>query len=175
MATRREATARGPAAPGPALDGDLGWALGVLFRRYVKAVDAVVGDIPGGPRGYQVLAVAARATDGEQAAGQRAIGEQLGIDRTVLTYLIDDLEKLGLVERRPDPADRRGRLIFATAKGAEVCARRCAALRHVEEHLLAGLGEDAGRFRDLVFRLAAEAQSADPVTDTCQVIEDLRL
>ena len=34
-----------------------------------------------------------------------------------MTYLLDDLEKAGLIERRPDPADRRARRIAATASG----------------------------------------------------------
>ena len=37
------------------LADDLGWGLGMLFRAYVKAAHAAVTDLPGGPRGYQVL------------------------------------------------------------------------------------------------------------------------
>ena len=36
---------------------------------------------------------------------QARIAERLGLDRTVMTHLIDDLEEAGLVERRPDRAD----------------------------------------------------------------------
>ena len=56
------------------------------------------------------------------AGNQGTLGQQLGIDRTVLTYLIDDLESLGLVERRPDPADRHAiadELFRLLAKGPE--------------------------------------------------------
>ncbi|MFK0044612.1 MarR family transcriptional regulator [Streptomyces sp. NPDC090741] len=42
----------------------------------------------------------------------------LGIDRTVMTYLIDDLVTAGLVERRLNPADRRQRKIV-TAPGVD--------------------------------------------------------
>jgi DNA-binding MarR family transcriptional regulator len=34
-----------------------------------------------------------------------------------MTYLLDSLAEAGLVERRPDPADRRARRIVATARG----------------------------------------------------------
>ena len=44
-----------PRSVNSALDQDLGFTLGVIFRAYIKAANAVVCDIPGGPRGYQVL------------------------------------------------------------------------------------------------------------------------
>src|ERR1700687_2849425 len=81
-----------------ALDDDLGFALGVIFRAYIKAANAVVCDIPGGPRGYQILVAAVQ----HQADRQGALAQRLGVDRTVMTYLIDDLEEAGLVERRAD-------------------------------------------------------------------------
>ena len=74
--------------------------------------------MPGGPRGYQVLASA--AVEGPRT--QLALAQQLGLDRTVMTYLLDDLQKAGLVERRPDPADRRARRVVLTDAGrARLC------------------------------------------------------
>lgn len=156
--------------PPAALDADLGWALGVAFRSYLKAVEAVVNDLPGGPRGYQVLALAAK----DVADNQAALAQQLGIDRTVLTYLIDDLEQFGLVERRPDPLDRRRRRIVATDKGTTVWTQRQKALQHVEQHILGCLGDDASTFRLLLQRLAAHADEFDPVASACQVAEQLK-
>ena len=84
---------------------DFGQALGTLFRNYLGSAGAAVSELPGGPRGFQVMSIAAVSACSNQAG----IAERLGLDRTVMTYLIDDLEKAGLVERRPDPADRRAR------------------------------------------------------------------
>src|SRR3954463_6352379 len=92
------------------VEDDLGWALGTVFRRYARAAAKALEGIPGGPRGYQVLAAAA----GIEPRRQLSLAHQLGIDRTVMTYLVDDLEQAGVVERKPDPADRRARLIVAT-------------------------------------------------------------
>jgi hypothetical protein len=91
-------------APGcaDALADDLGWGLGMIFRAYVEAAHAAVADLPGGPRGYQVLSAAAQGT----VNSQLALAQHLGVDRTVMTYLLDDLEAACLIERRPDPADR---------------------------------------------------------------------
>jgi DNA-binding MarR family transcriptional regulator len=41
----------------------------------------------------------------------------LGIDRPSATVLVDDLESLGLVRRRPHPTDRRAKVVEATRKG----------------------------------------------------------
>jgi DNA-binding MarR family transcriptional regulator len=143
------------------LAGDLGWGLAVVFRAYVKAADAATAGMPGGHRGYQVLCAAARDEPGSQAA----MAQRLGIDRTVMTYLLDDLEAAKLVERQPDPADRRSRRVAATAHGREALA---------EQHLLAGLGpEDQAAFRKLLGALAARVNDLDPILTACEAVEDL--
>ncbi|MFG2925678.1 MarR family winged helix-turn-helix transcriptional regulator [Streptomyces sp. NPDC048305] len=101
------------AAAAPRGDGDFGVALGAVFRAYMKALDAVVGDFPGGARGHFILAAAVRG----EVCSQRTLCERLGVDRTVMTYLLNDLEQAGLVERRPDPSDRRNWRIGATSAG----------------------------------------------------------
>jgi DNA-binding MarR family transcriptional regulator len=61
---------------------------------------------------------------------------------TVMTNRLDGLEKRGLVQRRPDPHDRRGILVGLTDRGQEVLA---AAVRDqvVEEaRLVSALGAD---------------------------------
>jgi DNA-binding MarR family transcriptional regulator len=83
------------------------------------------------------------------------LGRQLGVDRTVMTYLLDELEQAGLVARTPDPADRRARRITLTESGQ---ARLCAlerSLRAAEDDLLAPLdsGERA-ELRALLLRVA---------------------
>src|SRR5689334_21018048 len=116
----------------PDVESDLGWALGTVTRSYLRVAADAVADLPGGPRGYQVLSSAARGDRGSQLA----MAQRLGVDRTVMTYLLDDLEKAGLVERKPDPADRRARRVVLTEAGrARLCdvERR---LHRVEEHVL---------------------------------------
>lgn len=145
--------------------------LGVVFRAYAKAADHVLGDLPGGPRGYQVLSSAI----GEPARNQGSIGADLGIDRTILTYLIDDLEKAELVARRPDPADRRSRLVVATAKGRETWESRREALEHVEAHVLGALpAGGAESFRSMLQTVACSAQARDPLTDLCEAVTEAR-
>ena len=164
--SRMSATATRPTGPGPdgqspdgcALTNDLGWALGVLSRCYLKVVTAALADVPGGPRGYQVLAAAARDEHGSQLA----LAHHLGVDRTVMTYLLDSLAEAGLIERQPDPADRRARKIVATARGRALLDELAVRLRTAEDQVLAGLDNDADRqaFRALLRRLAVHTATA---------------
>jgi DNA-binding MarR family transcriptional regulator len=153
-----------------ALDGDLGWTLGVVFRAYVKATDAAVGDLPGSHRGYQIL----KAATEERPESQSALCQRLGIDRTVMTYLLDDLERAGLVARKPAPTDRRTRLVVATDTGRARLAELDRRLAHAEAHVLSGLDTtDRAHLKVLLGKLAAHANSLDPVPDACAVVEDL--
>src|SRR3954465_14953413 len=102
-----------PAEIAEDVQADLGWALGVVLRGYAKSAQTVIAEVPGGPRGFQGLASAVAGT----APTQLALANKLGIDRTVMTYLLDDLEQAGLIERQPDPADRRARRVVATEAG----------------------------------------------------------
>jgi DNA-binding MarR family transcriptional regulator len=153
-----------------ALRDDLGWALGVVFRAYAKAARAAFADVPGGPRGYQVLASAARS----QPGSQQELASHLGVDRTVMTYLLDDLERAGLIERRLDPADRRARRIAATGRGAALLGDLDERLRAAEDGVLGGLGAEGDRaaFRSLLARLAAHVNVLDPVSDACALASE---
>jgi DNA-binding MarR family transcriptional regulator len=142
------------------LAGDLGWGLGVVLRAYAKAAHAAVADLPGGPRGYQILSAAAQGAVGSQLA----LAQHLGVDRTVMTYLLDDLEAAKLIERRPDPADRRARRVVATQLGTELLATLDDRLRAAEAHLLAPLDlETRTTFRAQVRLLATRAEALDPL------------
>jgi DNA-binding MarR family transcriptional regulator len=153
-----------------ALVDDLGWGLGVVFRAYVTAAHAAVADLPGGPRGYQVLSSAAHGAVGSQVA----LAQHLGIDRTVMTYLLDDLEAVGLIERRPDPADRRARQIVATEKGGELLVALDRRLQDAECHVLASLDEDAREtFRAQIRLIATQANALDPVANPCELADNV--
>ena len=52
------------------------------------------------------------------------LAEIEGLPSPAATRLADKLEEAGLVARQPNPSDRRGVQIVATAKGAELLERR---------------------------------------------------
>jgi DNA-binding MarR family transcriptional regulator len=69
-----------------------------------------------------------------------------------MTKRLDRLEDAGLVERRPDPSDRRGTLVGLTKKGQELVD--AALLTHVgnEERLLRALSASERRTLDELLR-----------------------
>jgi DNA-binding MarR family transcriptional regulator len=153
---------RDPAADPDPVELDLGWALGVLFRTYLKHGNAAFDDLPGGPRAYQLLVSVERG----QPTSQLALARRLGLDRTVMTHLIDDLVDADLVERRVDPDDRRVRLLHATARGRRLLPELDHRLADVEAQVLAGLGPaDADRLRRLLRTAADELDRVDHVED----------
>lgn len=157
-------------AAGSPVEEDLGWALGVVFKRYAKAAAEALADVPGGPRGYQVLATS--IADGPKR--QLDLAQHLSVDRTVMTYLLDDLEKAGLVERQPDPADRRARLIAPTEAGRAALCEMENRLGDAEAEVLGSLQESERQlFRSLLQRVAVRASTVEQLDNPCSVAQDL--
>ncbi|MFG1705110.1 MarR family winged helix-turn-helix transcriptional regulator [Nonomuraea sp. M3C6] len=153
-------------------DQDLGWALGMLLRAYLKGVGDVVAELPGGPRAYQVLAFA----EAGSCQNQAQMADLLGIDRTAMTYLLDDLEALRLLFRHPDPVDRRSRRVVLTPKGKKLLNQLTEQVRQVEQHLLASLGDAQAEQLRITLGLAAQALANPKAPESaCQVVESLDL
>ena len=53
----------------------------------------------------------------------KELAAALDVDPPNATALVDDLESLALVRRRPHPADRRAKLVEATPKGQEAARK----------------------------------------------------
>ncbi|MFD7019922.1 MarR family winged helix-turn-helix transcriptional regulator [Streptomyces sp. NPDC059928] len=148
--------------------GDFGLSLLVVMRAYRTVVASALADVPQGARGYQTLAVVVR---GDQQ-NQLALATYLGIDRTVMTYLIDDLVTAGLVERRLTPADRRQRKIVATARGFSTLQGLQRLVREAEDRLLEALDESERQaFRTLLSGIACDIRDRDLATAPCDIAE----
>ncbi|WP_126638986.1 MarR family winged helix-turn-helix transcriptional regulator [Embleya hyalina] len=80
----------------------------------------------------------------EPVRSQATLAESIGADKTRVIAVLDDLEQRGLIRRRPDPADRRARLLSLTEQGHRVRAAVRSGIRVREERLLARL-PDADR------------------------------
>jgi DNA-binding MarR family transcriptional regulator len=107
--------------PPAQLKADLGWLCAQTLTAYLRAAEPVVTDVPGGMRGYLVLAAAASGC----ANTQLEVARRLGVDRSVMVGLVDTLESAELVTRQPNPTDRRERVIAITPAGN----RRLAAIQ----------------------------------------------
>jgi DNA-binding MarR family transcriptional regulator len=83
-----------------------------------------------------------RVGAGGSLRSQREIAQSLGLDKTTLVVTIDDLERRALVLRKPDPDDRRARILEITAPGVELFAQASEAVRATERNLLAGMSDE---------------------------------
>ncbi len=77
-----------------------------------------------------------------EGAMQQEIGADMGIDRSTMVVLIDELEAKGFAKRRPHPADRRAREVAITAKGRQALVRARNIALQVEGDVLRGLTVD---------------------------------
>jgi DNA-binding MarR family transcriptional regulator len=101
---------------------------------------------PLGVTGRQ-LALLALFGDGP-AQSQQDGAARLGVDRTTMVALVDELEAKGLVRREVAPGDRRKRLVMLTPEGERVREAGAEVTRKAEALLLEPLSaEDAERLR----------------------------
>ncbi|MEU3407564.1 MULTISPECIES: MarR family transcriptional regulator [unclassified Streptomyces] len=83
----------------------------------------------------------------------RRIAQKLRCEPSNVTGIIDRLETRGLVERRPDPADRRVKLAAPTEEGAETAERLRESLDFAREPLAGLSAEERTALRDLLRRM----------------------
>jgi DNA-binding MarR family transcriptional regulator len=108
MGTRTDRTTAEP---------DLGVLAGRLlfaFQREMFSTFAEKGFTDLQPRHGSVLAYLDK--DGVRATDLSRLS---GVHKQVIGTVVDELERLGYVERRPDPADRRAKLICPTERGLD--------------------------------------------------------
>jgi DNA-binding MarR family transcriptional regulator len=79
---------------------------------------------------YEALVLLSFSREG--ALPMRVIGERLMVHPTSATHTIDRLEGQGLVVRRPNPRDGRGKLAEITGRGRELVGRATADLMRAE-------------------------------------------
>ena len=103
-----------------------------------------------GPRDFSLM----RFVDASDGQSQHALAERLGIPPSRMVALVDGLEEAGLLERRPDPDDRRVRGLFLTRKGRSVLEKAGKIAIDYETQLCAGINrEEREQLIDLLQRL----------------------
>ncbi len=88
------------------------------------------------------------------AMSQQALGETLGVDRTTMVAVMDELERKDLVKRSRNPQDRRAYALAITDAGVDILHRARRLLKAAERKLLAPLSAaEADQLRELLRRL----------------------
>jgi DNA-binding MarR family transcriptional regulator len=92
----------------------------------------------------------------------RRVAQKLRCEPSNITGIVDRLETRGLVERRPDPNDRRVKLAAPTKDGADTARRLRESLDFAREPL-AGLSDEERKIlRALLKRMLGEGAPAVP-------------
>lgn len=123
---------------------DLGDLLGSLVRVVMERETPLLAE-----RGLDMweYVVLLRLADGA-APTQAQLAAAVRRDKTRLIPILDRLESRGLLDRTPDPADRRNRIVALTASGQEVLSDCRAAVAAMEDELLGALApEEAAALR----------------------------
>ncbi|MFG1943975.1 MarR family winged helix-turn-helix transcriptional regulator [Nonomuraea sp. NPDC048826] len=92
---------------------------------------------------YSVLASLYGLTRGGGRPSQRELADFSGLEAMYVSKLVRALERAGLVERAPNPADTRAVRLQVTEQGAQVVAAARAKVVQLEEERLAPLGGPA--------------------------------
>jgi DNA-binding MarR family transcriptional regulator len=126
---------------------DLAAMLAPLIRELIAAERPVLDEHGLSMWGYSVLV----ALDQSPVRTQAALAEAIGADKTRIIPFLDELQEQGYIERRPDPDDRRVRLLAVTDAGRKVKDAVQAEIQRGEERWLGALspGDRAAFLRAL--------------------------
>jgi DNA-binding MarR family transcriptional regulator len=114
---------------------DLAAMLHPLLRALIAAELPVLEEHEVSMWGYAVLT----ALDDTPVRTQAALADAIGADKSRIIGTLDELQDSGLIERTPDPSDRRVRLLSITPKGRRVRRSVRKGIRAHEDRILATL------------------------------------
>lgn len=155
-AERAEGTGSEPASlAGLRLAGLLKRAQNLLIEAYGPALTPFAVD------GRELAVLALLADEGP--ASQQQISRRLAVDRTTMVALIDAMVAKGLVQRRPDPRDRRKNMIELTGAGRDTCRQATPAVDEIEKAFLSPIpAADREKLKTLLRTLISAAERPFP-------------
>ena len=142
-----------PGAPVPTLPAELadsvGFLLGKAMQRAGGAVEAALARYDLKARHYGALL----ALREHGPSSQQEVADLLVIDRTTMANIVDDLERLGLAERRPHPGNRRAHQVHLTERARREPPGMIAAVRQADREWTGRLSAaEVGQLRSLLRR-----------------------
>jgi DNA-binding MarR family transcriptional regulator len=137
-----------------------------LARRFFQIVTDAASEAIGEeikPRHLGALVALSKET-GEPGIDQNGLAARLGLERARVSQLVDEMDGLGLIDRRVNGADRRARLLRLTPQGEHLRARLHPKGLAAQARVLAVLpSADRERLLDLLTRvIQLNAASARP-------------
>jgi DNA-binding MarR family transcriptional regulator len=105
------------------------------------------------PREFALL----RTVASSEGVMQQEIGERMRVAPSRMVAFVDALEARGLLERRPNPNDRRARALFLTPEGRELLKRAFAVAVEHERRLTSQLSaQEREQLLDLLARVGLQ-------------------
>lgn len=93
------------------------------------------------------------------------LAARVGVSKQATGQLVEELEQMGVLERVPDPADGRAKLVRFSARGRRGLLQGLAMLRRLEGELAARMeGGDMERLHGILLRLLAALEASPPAT-----------
>ena len=130
----------------------LGYLLKHVYLRFGRLTSAELEPLGISPLEWAALS----CVDEQREHSQREMAELLGIDRTKMVALIDELERKGCVERRVQPVDRRKNIVTLTDTGRQISQRGGRLIDDCERRFLAVLSDsDARQLRRALYAVMA--------------------
>jgi DNA-binding MarR family transcriptional regulator len=152
--------AKAPTIP-PALASWPGYLLAFISERTADRFERALA--PEGVKGRHAAVLA--LIDAEGPLSQRELGRRLGIDKSPMVGVIDDLERLGYAHRRKSAEDRRVQAIHVTASGLRVLARIIEFAEVENARTFGVLDDDEREHMHALLRRVAEASAAIDADD----------
>ena len=109
----------------------IGLLLRLVYQHYAQSIDAALRDAgfddirPGAANVFPFVP--------PEGITVSRLAELARVRKQSMAQAVDQLERTGYVERRPNPRDHRSRLVFLTGRGASVPPVTHAAAARVEE------------------------------------------
>ncbi|MDZ7865241.1 MarR family winged helix-turn-helix transcriptional regulator [Acidovorax sp.] len=130
-----------PATATIATPGSLGVLLRLLHQQFAGAVDEALAEAGfGDVRAAHASVFTFVPPEGMPVSELTRLAR---VRKQSMAQTVDELEKLGYVERRPSPSDKRSRLVFLTPRGQQIRPLAMAAGGRTEAQwaALVGTGE----------------------------------
>ena len=137
--------------------------VGQLFFRLWRASHVRAAEVLGSVGLTPALFGLLNVIGARQGANQQELGSAMGIDRSTMVSLIDQLESAGLAKRRPSATDRRAREIAITPKGRRLLQRSRRMIFETEDEVLATLSVEERSELERLLRRALESAPAQPL------------
>lgn len=117
----------------------LGVSLPVLERSYRAIANQAVAHMGLSQALAWPLVMIGRQGDGLR---QGVLADLLNIEGPSLARSVDQLQQMGFIDRREDPADRRAKTLHLTASGAQAAAQIESALTDMRALLYQGIADE---------------------------------